>query len=768
VSIFNGNTGKRVPNATAILGHDPETKYMCKTDDRGQCVISFHDLAGAQQLTAAKKKYSAYTLSGFNGSNVTLYIRNQKPPGNLGPPGVAEQSVNINTLIGQVSGKVSGLGKYVVAPPGDCKIIGSPDGKQCIACDELTSCADALDCLPVGDTGAWCVAGCETSADCSPGFACINLGEGPHCVPHGGEVSAYCEVSRRSYFGSNPDPGPGTNVDPTDYTYSIAARLGEVTVYCVGGYTHPYTGKFIATAMGINEHNFIALGQQYSDVDVTLSIPLTRTLRARVFQKPTHEAGLRPLDFRAAVDIGAEGWIPFNTDPTYEDGELKFFAGYPHSLAPFGPAAAYTFYSRYNADVTSGVSPGSYRLAHRVESVDGEPILNRSNDGGEWEHPESGMSGDLNAIWGSGTDDVFGVGPNGRIVHLGVLGWGPQPTTTQLDLNDIWGTSATDIWVVGEAGTILHFDGVSWSKQTFSEPVNWDIKGVHDQWAVGDGGVLKNQDGVWTPMPTLHSKGLKAVRTVNEGLAVAVGRSGKALEWDGSAWSATVVTTSANDLNALWDNGYEVVTVGNAGTIASRGEDGQWTVVAAPPTARDLYALADDKNGTLYAAGSVGTVLRRLENGEWVDETSEAAKHLDILSMWSDGQTLFAGGVNSLPLGPWMAFPIPVNPTWYQFMDHSRIEWDYNDGGPVPTFNRLYMSSGDGFTVWDVMTAGPISLIQLPSLPQIIQHSPLQEGQKYFNLSRANNPDFSIDGFRWKHTSIWRRTSWSSTYGIFY
>ncbi|HIA02711.1 MAG TPA: hypothetical protein EYN66_12520 [Myxococcales bacterium] len=309
---------------------------------------------------------------------------------------------------------------------------------------------------------------------------------------------------------------------------------------------------------------------------------------------------------------------------------------------------------------------------------------------------------------------------------------------------------------------------MSWSKQAPAQPINWDIQSVHGQWMVGDGGILQKQDGLWTLVPTLHSKNLRAVRTVNDTLAVAVGRNGKALEWDGNSWNATVATATPSDLNALWDDGNEVVAVGNAGMIATRAADGYWSVIEAPPTNRDLYTIADDGNGTLYAGGSVGTVLRRLDSGDWVDETSEAAKHLDILSLWGDGETLYAGGVNSLPLGPWMAFPKPVNPAPYEFMDHGRVEWDYNDNGPVPTFNRLYMSSGDGFTVWDMMSAGPISLIKLPPLPQIIQHSPLQEGQKYFNLSRALNPDFSVDGFRWKHTSIWRRTSWSSTYGIFY
>ena len=64
--------------------------------------------------------------------------------------------------------------------------------------------------------------------------------------------------------------------------------------------------------------------------------------------------------------------------PTYKDGELLFFAGYPNSLAPYGPAAAYTFYGRYMANANGGPVPGSYRLAHHIKRVDSKPILRRS------------------------------------------------------------------------------------------------------------------------------------------------------------------------------------------------------------------------------------------------------------------------------------------------------------------------------------------------------------------------------------------------------
>ena len=664
---------------------------------------------------------------------MSVFIRPQEAPPNLGPPGVAEQAVNISTLIGKISGKVSNIGKMLKPPPGDCNIIGSPDGKQCTACDEQTPCSAGLSCQVLGKTGSWCVKSCETTADCNPGYVCGNVGSGDHCIPYGGKIEVKCNTSQRSFFGSNPTPGPGEIVDLQTYEYSINARLGEVTVYCVGGYYHPYNNSFIPVVMGINEHNFVTIGTGITDVDVTLNIPLTKTLRARVYEMPEHEAGIKPPVFNIKVDIGAEGWIPFNKLPTYSDGELVYFAGYPESLKPFGKDTSYTFYSVVQAKVTSGGIPGSYQLIHRLDSVDGEPLLERTEEG-PWAAPGSGMTGNLTSLWGTKSDDLWGVGVNGRIVHRGTLGWGPQPNVTQTDLNTIWGTSADNVWAMGEKGTILHFDGVKWTHHESSGVVPWDIRSVHGTWAVGDGGLLHLTDNKWGAYNTLHSKGMRAVRYIDDNLAVAVGESGKALVYNGKKWNAVVAHPDGIALNALWHNKSTVYAVGNAGTVLVRSPSGEWTHENVP-TERDLYAVVGDGSGTLYAAGGVGTVLRRDTDGVWTNESSAESSQLDVSSLWTNGDSVYGVGVNSLPMGPWMAFVQPVNPSWYAFMEHDRVEWDFEQGGPEPTYNYLSMNSSDGYTVWGILTAGPISKVELPPLTQMIEHDPLPPGK---NISASS------------------------------
>lgn len=766
VTIFDGSTGKRLSEATAILGADASTKFQCVTDERGQCVISFHGVAGPQTITAAKFQFSAYTIAGFNGTNVSMFIRPQSPPPSYGPGGPGTP-INIMDLTGTISGQVNGIGKYVVPPPGDCKVLGSPDGKQCTPCSELYPCGESMACVQLADTGTWCVAACETNDDCSTGFACGKIGDTPRCIPHGGDISVRCATSRRTFFGTNPEPGPGALVDESG-NYNIVSRLGEVTVYCVGGYIRPNTTEFIPVAMGMRPTVVVMLDNHTPEVDLTLDIALSRTLRARVFDLPTHPAGRTAPQYRPAVDIGAEGWIPFNEMPTYTDGELRYFVGYPESLAPFGKDAAYTFYST----VLTNTSPPvlSYRLNYRLDSVDGDPLLVRDESGEAlWAHPETGMTGDLSSIWGSGVDNVWAVGPNGRIVHKGPLGWGPQPHFTFVDLNSVWGSLGNDIWAVGDEGVILHFNGSTWAPAQKSTLTTWDIRSVNGQWAVGDEGILRRTGGgVWSVYAALHSDGLRAVHEVSPTLAFAVGESGKVLTWNGSSWSSEIVFESGVRLNGVWGDGDTTWVVGDFGAVARRDSAGTWEVFT-PPTPRDLTAVLGDDGGGVTVAGTAGTILTWTEEDGWTQESDDASAHLDVLGLWRGPEGLLAVGGTSLPVGPWMSFNDPVNPKWYEFLDKTRLTWKVSgEPGPTPTYNSVYLSSSDGFTVWAMIVAGELSSVDLPNLMDVVEWDPIVDGQKYFNLTRGLNPAFDMAGYRYNHLSLWRRTTWSTAYGVFY
>ncbi len=124
-----------------------------------------------------------------------------------------------------------------------------------------------------------------------------------------------------------------------------------------------------------------------------------------------------------------------------------------------------------------------------------------AGDGGvpDWTAFDSQSTAALQAVWGSGPGDVWTVGTKGAIRHwaAGAARWSIVESPTTEDLNSLWGSGPEDIWAVGDHGTLLHYDGTSWEKATAAFPLGekphlrgvWG-SGPNDVWAVGDGIVL--------------------------------------------------------------------------------------------------------------------------------------------------------------------------------------------------------------------------------------------------------------------------------------
>jgi len=69
----------------------------------------------------------------------------------------------------------------------------------------------------------------------------------------------------------------------------------------------------------------------------------------------------------------------------------------------------------------------------------------------------------LQAVWGSGTNDVWAVGEGGVILHYDGSKWTSVASGTSANLYGLWGSGTSDIWAVGQSGTILHYAGQSWA-----------------------------------------------------------------------------------------------------------------------------------------------------------------------------------------------------------------------------------------------------------------------------------------------------------------
>ncbi len=89
---------------------------------------------------------------------------------------------------------------------------------------------------------------------------------------------------------------------------------------------------------------------------------------------------------------------------------------------------------------------------------------------------------DLEAVWGSGPNDIYVVGIGALVLHSADAGTTWQrvtvPVSANIGLWDVWGSAANDVYIVGDRGTVLHGSVTNFS-------------------AVNIGGVTASVNDVW-------------------------------------------------------------------------------------------------------------------------------------------------------------------------------------------------------------------------------------------------------------------------------
>src|SRR5262249_49455107 len=72
-----------------------------------------------------------------------------------------------------------------------------------------------------------------------------------------------------------------------------------------------------------------------------------------------------------------------------------------------------------------------------------------------WSVEPSGVTDDLQAVWGSSATDVWIVGANGRILHsTGDGTWTPRASADAGALTAVWGNSAVDVFATSASGAL--------------------------------------------------------------------------------------------------------------------------------------------------------------------------------------------------------------------------------------------------------------------------------------------------------------------------
>ncbi len=788
VTVLDRITGKAVPNAFVILWDDLLTPHQGLTDARGQLTFSDIGFGPPQMVTAAHETYTTASVVDFDGRDATLILFPLIPsePGDGEPP--EPPPGRADTII---SGRVSGLDKYVVTPPGSCEArLGTAPSPLCRPCGTDADCGGgAARCTVVGDEGPRCTTGCTTDADCPDSFRCAGVSSfgvpAVQCVPDAGERVARCELTLADVF--SPGPAPQAVVDAS-LNYRVQAPPGEYAVVCTGGVVDRASGVFTPLIMGARRNVFGMPGVEVTGQDVTLDIPLTRDLRLRLDGAPTGYdlTALHQADVH--LDFGAEGVHRFSQRASGRDTNVFELRHFPAAFEESLLGATFAVYAQAIADAPpeAQTGQGSFVLQDRVGQVFSEALFELSVapsvtppgveapvDLGLVRRVPPGVPlAGLHTSQGA-PGRVWATGEDGLVMVFDGDVWGRQQVPGPDTIRAVAARSAEDAWAVGDAGTIARWDGLRWTRPALPAALAradlaWDGALVEGP----DTLLLWGNRGLWRlDTTTLAATQLREVAPEGQirdaaqdaaGRVWFVGAGGliRALEPDGTVATHDV---PGADLNAVAVVGTNLAwAVGDAGRTLRW--DGRVWFELLPIGTRALHAVAFLDADTGVAAGDSGW-LWRWDGVRW--RVRQQVEHQDLrgLALTPGGPLprLFAAGLPTLVVGPFMQLAFPLNPRPDGQLTGLDLRWQ-SDRGEAPSFQWLTLNHPAPFTFWDIMASGRRDGVTLPDLGAAWGLTPLWPGEDRFaQMVRVLMPGFDMGAWDSSlyNPRIWR--AWSVT-----
>lgn len=758
VTVLDGSTGKGLAAAFVILGDELETPHQGFTDEHGQITFSLPGLSGPVAVTAARAGYTLYSVIHYDAANVTVYLYPIELPSSGGGSYTPMQSY--------VAGRVYGLDKYVIVPPGNCAK-KNVEGPLCQTCESDADCLGedpdlAVRCLDIGETGRYCVTGCLQEDDCPAEFVCTKVDfDFTGCWPRGGERGVRCESSKGSMFGNPPNPGPGGTTNSHDI-YFINAVTGEMAVVCYGGYTDPDTYQFVPTVMGIRRHIIVLNGDVVKDQDIHLNIPLTREARIAFHSLPQYPDGIRKPYLLLSLDLGKEGYLNPPTPPVWvETGGYYRVAPLPAQMT--GPllGASWSIYASVQSDTPYSM-PYAVRMVTEVESLFGDGIVKVDEDGVT--AVQLPVEGDVIGIAYRSESDIWVATGKGELVHYDGIGWTPAGIPfSQQGFTTMVEDASGHLWIGGVKGGIWHYNGTSWT--WIDTGYNLPIK---DLWAaggkavavysgflvvVGDFGIEETilppggqqLVAVWgADYEDLYviSKGVVWNYAAGSWDALAVGNSSEFVGLDAASPDDVWVISNPGKVLRFDGGGYAEVEV-DPGTL--------FTTVVARPDGKVFLGAVDGQLWT-YQAGAFTT----LDTGTLQD--------LLVVAADDSGTKIMAAGAQAYNLGPFMAFPHILVPENGGLFDFTELKWDYWTAGAKADFHNIILSSDNGFSFWSMVIDGEVTTVKLPPIVKALGLNVYPDGGKRMNLTSSLNAEFNIDHYSSSDFSIYRKVSWAVDY----
>lgn len=237
--------------------------------------------------------------------------------------------------------------------------------------------------------------------------------------------------------------------------------------------------------------------------------------------------------------------------------------------------------------------------------------------------------------WVDGSEGVF-VGNEGLILELdrasGSIEVAPGPTD-DITFFGVWGASGDDLWAVGQSG------GGS------GPPALWRRQG--GTWSAFDAGLAPEDGSVYFKV---HGAAADD--------AWIVGTLGKALHWDGTAWTDVAtdaeVPTDTSPLLTVDVGGERPIAVGGAGNGLILEYDGTDWRDASPDFQPGFNGVCAGA-GTAWAVGQAGARAQRVD-GAWVSDNDADIERTTSLdwhgcAIEEDGSLWTVGGrIGSRPL----------------------------------------------------------------------------------------------------------------------
>lgn len=198
----------------------------------------------------------------------------------------------------------------------------------------------------------------------------------------------------------------------------------------------------------------------------------------------------------------------------------------------------------------------------------GSNVLQHWN-GTSWSSYTGAESGDMVALWGSGSSDVYAAGGT-KIQHWNGSAWADTASAASTSLLAIWGSSATDVYACGLSGTLVHSSGGAFAAVAGNPLGSEDCAAIWGSSSndvyVGEANVYHWNGSTWSDAGAGIS-GVRAIWGTSPSDVWVGGTSGNVVHFDGTSWSAPIAVGSS-DVGGIWGTSTsDVYLVNRAGSI---------------------------------------------------------------------------------------------------------------------------------------------------------------------------------------------------------